>query len=161
MSPELFILLYTLVARESKLRDEKEYSRWMDMALRTLNSSNGDLERGENNWACFKAQQSAEFAVKALLHGLGMPAIGHSVSKLLSEPSLKAITLPDYVMQSAKTLDKYYVPTRYPNAWVEGAPHEYYTEQDAKDAIRKAKEIVEWVRDVWRSLEKGREEKKQ
>ena len=65
--------------------DETEYSRWMRSAMKTLNSVKGDLERGDYNWSCFKAQQAAEFAVKALLHGLGIHAYGHSVSKLIME----------------------------------------------------------------------------
>nr|MDO8063122.1 HEPN domain-containing protein [Candidatus Freyrarchaeum guaymaensis] len=42
------------------------------------------------------------------------------------------------LLQAAKTLDKYYVPTRYPNAWVEGAPEDYYTREDAGNAIKHA-----------------------
>jgi HEPN domain-containing protein len=64
--------------------DESEYSRWIKSSKRTLDSPGGDLERGDYNWVCFKAQQAAELAVEALLHGLGMPAYGHSVSKLLA-----------------------------------------------------------------------------
>ena len=125
------------------------------MAELTIKSAEGDLERKEYNWACFKAQQSAEFAVKALLHGLGVDAHGHSISKLLT-------TLPEEldftdIIQEAKTLDKYYIPTRYPNAWVEGTPDEYYTEQDAKTAISYAREIIKWVREKWRLLREGKE----
>ncbi|MEM4535841.1 MAG: HEPN domain-containing protein [Nitrososphaerota archaeon] len=63
--------------------DGSEFSRWISMVKKTIDSSRGDLERGDYNWACFKAQQSAEFAVKALLHGLGLEAYGHSISSLL------------------------------------------------------------------------------
>ena len=134
--------------------DEAEYARWMSMADSTIRSAEGDLLRGDYNWACFKAQQSTEFAVKALLYGLGMAVHRNSVSRLLS-------SLPeelDYsaIMQAAKTLDKYYVPTRYPNAWTEGAPFEYYTERDAREAISYAREVIEWVREAWRSLGGGR-----
>lgn len=133
--------------------DEPEFLRWMKTARRTLRSAEGDLERGDYNWACFKAQQSAEFAVKALLRGLGLEAYGHSVSALLSRtpPELK----PSKVMQAAKTLDKCYVPTRYPNAWAEGSPSDYYTENDAEQAIKCAEELVEWVEDSWRRLSGG------
>jgi HEPN domain-containing protein len=106
------------------------------------------------NWACFKAHQSAEFAVKALIRGLGVGAYGHSVSALLAAApgELKA---PD-VLQQAKTLDKYYVPTRYPNAWAEGSPVDYYTREDALQAIEYAKSIIGWVESAWRSLRQER-----
>jgi len=53
------------------------------MARRTLESARRDVEGGDYNWACFKAHQAAEFAVKGLLYGVGKPARGHSVFKLL------------------------------------------------------------------------------
>ncbi len=143
------------------LLDADEYLRWIVSAKKTLDSAKGDLERGDYNWACFKAQQAAELAVKALLHGLGMPAYGHSVSKLLLNIKLKGLFVSEETVEYAKTLDKYYVPTRYPNAWAEGAPHEYYTEKDAETAITYAHQIIKWVEKQWKSLEKEkkREEK--
>ena len=134
--------------------DEDEFKRWFNMALATVRSAEGDLERGDYNWACFKAHQSAEFAVKGLLRGLGLSAYGHSVSALLAAAptELKALNL----LQQAKTLDKYYVPTRYPNAWAEGSPSDYYTREDASQAIGYAKSIIGWVEEAWRSLKQGR-----
>jgi len=46
------------------LLGEDEFKRRFDTALGTVRSAEGDLERGDYNWACFKAHQSAEFAVK-------------------------------------------------------------------------------------------------
>jgi len=135
------------------LLDEEEFDRWMEMARKTLKSAERDLEGGDYNWACFKAQQSAGFAVKGLLHGLGLEAYGHSISALLTRTSRELVT--QKVMQAAKSLDKYYVPTRYPNAWSEGVPAEYYTEEDSRQAIKYAGELKEWVENVWKSLKRG------
>ncbi|MEM0488279.1 MAG: HEPN domain-containing protein [Candidatus Bathyarchaeia archaeon] len=139
-----------------KLLDELEFSRWIGMAKKTLESAKGDLERGDYNWACFKAQQSAEFAVKAILHGLGMEAYGHSISALLLK--LPREFNSSSIMQEAKTLDKYYVPTRYPNAWSEGLPTDYYTQQDSLQAIKYAEKIIEWVISTWKSLSEEKRE---
>ena len=135
------------------LLDEGEYSRWMRSAKRALESALGDAERGDFNWACFKAQQAAEFAAKALLHGIGAPACGHSVARLLGEVGVQ---VPSEIVQAAKTLDKYYVPTRYPNAWAEGIPNDYYTERDAEEAIKDAEAVIRFVEDAWKSLRGGR-----
>ncbi len=135
--------------------DETEYARWIKASKGTLRSARGDLDRGDYNWTCFKAQQAAEFAVKALLHGLGLPAYGHSISGLLTRVP-EDLAVQDEVIQDAKTLDKYYVPTRYPNAWAEGIPEEYYTKRDAESAIRCAEEVIGWVEASWRSLKGGR-----
>lgn len=145
------MLLFEILFR---LLDEDEFNRWFNMALGTVRSAEGDLERGDYNWACFKAHQSAEFAVKALLRGVGEGAYGHSVSALLAAAhvGLKA----QDVMQQAKTLDKYYIPTRYPNVWAEGSPADYYTKEDASQAIEYAKSIIAWVEAAWKLLKQER-----
>ena len=91
--------------------DEREFERWFEAAKRGLESARGDLDREDYNWACFKAQQAAELAVKGLLHGLGMPAYGHSVSRLLRQLEEKGLAASEDIVQAAKDLDKYYVPT--------------------------------------------------
>jgi len=134
--------------------DEDEYTRWIEFSKKTLGSAKGDLERGDHNWARFKAQQAAEFAAKAVLHGLGRPAYGHSVSALLQ--AFPGEHRPkEELLQMAKMLDRYYVPTRYPNAWAQGSPDEFYTLRDAEDAVISASAVVEWVDSVWRSLRRG------
>lgn len=135
--------------------DETEYVRWIKASKGAVGSAQGDLERGDYNWACFKAQQAAEFAVKAVLHGLGLPVYGHSVSALLTK-ALRNLQVSEKMIDEAKTLDKYYVPTRYPNAWAEGTPQDYYTKSDAKKAIKSAKSIVNWAEGLWRSLKRER-----
>jgi HEPN domain-containing protein len=42
-------------------------------------------------------------------------------------------------------LDKYYIPTRYPNGLPGGVPYEAYDEDDAKKAIGMAARVVEYV----------------
>lgn len=54
------------------------------MARRTLESARRGAGGGDYNWVCFKAQQAAEFAVKAFLYGIGQPRAGHAVSVLLA-----------------------------------------------------------------------------
>ncbi len=138
------------------LVDEVEYSRWIMHAKKTLDSAKGDLERGDYNWSCFKAHQAAEAAIKALLRGLGLPVYGHSIYKFLVQASDKGLEPPKEIIEYAKSLDKLYIPTRYPNAWAEGVPHEYYTKRDAERAIRQAREIIKWVEELWKYLKKGK-----
>ena len=51
--------------------DASEYERRMKSAIRTLKSAEHDVEHGDYNWACFKAHQAAEKALKSLLWGVG------------------------------------------------------------------------------------------
>jgi HEPN domain-containing protein len=126
-----------------------EFSRWLAMARRTLESAARDVEGGDYNWACFKAHQAAEFAVKGLLYGAGRPARGRSVSKLL-EAAKDLVEVPGGLVELGKLLDKFHIPTRYVDAWSEGAPYEYFTRGDAESALRAAGEVVSFVEGLWR-----------
>ena len=137
--------------------NEQEYSRWVDMARRTLTSSRRDLDEGDYNWSCFKAQQSAEFALKGLLRGLGLEAHDQSLLSLLSK--LPEDLSANNILQAVKSLDKHYLPTRYTNAWAEGIPANYYTRQDARQAISYASLIIKWVEEKWMFLKRREREK--
>ena len=49
----------------------------------------------------------------------------------------------DMLLEFAKILDKHYIPTRYPNGFDSGIPGDYYTENEAQEAIRNAGKIIE------------------
>jgi HEPN domain-containing protein len=101
------------------LFDSKEFERWILQARDTLESANEDLNNGRYNWACFKAQQAAEYAVKGLIYGLGSIPIGHSVLRLLARLRRRGVEV-EGVMRYARILDRHRIPTRYPNAHPEG-----------------------------------------
>lgn len=62
--------------------DEEEYRRWREEAQRALDSARRESAAGAHNWSCFLAEQSAQLAVKALLHGLGRGPWGHDLMRL-------------------------------------------------------------------------------
>ena len=133
----------------------REYERWMRQALRDLEAAEADMERGFFEWACFKAQQAAEKAVKALLRAHGVVRGGHSVLKLLdvAREGL-GVEAPGDVREAAAELDHYYIPPRCPDAYAEGSPFEYYTEEMARRAINLARRVLTWVEEVWRGLQR-------
>jgi len=51
------------------------------------------------------------------------------------------------LMEGAKILDKYYIPARYPNGFDTGAPVDYFTEKEAKEAIDYADKIIRFCKD--------------
>jgi len=126
--------------------DQDEYERWMAQAEHTLKSAIGDVDDGDYGWACFKAQQAAEYAVKGLLYGLGVAAIGHSILRLLGIVESKGVKVSDELKRKARLLDRHYIPTRYVNAHVEGSPFEYYDRETAEESIRCSREILEFVK---------------
>jgi|UniRef100_A0A7J2T9F1 Uncharacterized conserved protein related to C-terminal domain of eukaryotic chaperone, SACSIN len=133
--------------------DENEYSRWIRSAELTLESAKKDLEFGDYSWACFKAHQAVEKALKAFLWGIGKPRVGHSLTYLLRYLSDTLNEKPsDDVVYACSVLDKYYIPTRYPDVWVEGIPEEYFTQREAEEAIKLALRVIEWVKELWQRL---------
>ncbi len=135
------------------MRDEEEYTRWMKSAQATLASARSDAREGFHNWACFKAQQAAELALKALSWGLGVPVRGHSVSRMLRELAEATGSPIEELGDCARFLDSLYIPTRYADAWSEGSPQDYYGEQESRRAIQCAEKLLEWVKGIWRSLQ--------
>ena len=56
------------------------------------------------------------------------------------------------IINKAKKLDKYYIPTRYTDSWSAGTPEDYYTKEDAFDAIECSRSIIMEIEGKWRSL---------
>ncbi len=124
--------------------DCEEYSRWMKQALHTLKLVKADIEYEGYGWACFKAQQAAEYALKAILRGFGRPAFGHSVLRLYREFS-SVCGEDNELERCAALLDKMYIPPRYPDAFAEGAPYEYYTRYEAEEVYECASRLISVV----------------
>lgn len=118
---------------------------WLEQAERDLENARWQKEGGYHEWACFVSQQAAEKAVKGVYQKLGAEAWGHSVGSLL-EGLAGEIDVEDDLIAEGRRLDRYYVPARYPNGWAEGSPKDYYTEDDADEAIAGAEEIVRFGR---------------
>ncbi len=114
---------------------------WFEQAKGDLKHARNSLKDGDYSWACFAAQQSAEKAVKALYMKKNSIAWGHSISELLE--SLPEDAKPDAkLIDEAKKLDKYYIPTRYPNAHPSGPSFKYYTKEEAGEAIKICEEVI-------------------
>jgi len=116
---------------------------WLAQAERDLEQARSCKSEGRHEWACFAGHQCAEKAVKALHLALGQEAWGHIVARLLIELPSRP---PEDLVEKAKVLDNFYVPTRYPNGHPEGAPFEHYGCLQSGEALKYAGEILEFVR---------------
>jgi len=118
---------------------------WLNQAVRDLDQAEDSRRAGRHEWACFAAQQAAEKVVKALHLHLGQEAWGHVIAKLLKElPDI--VSAPDVLIEKGRLLDNFYIPARYPNSHPEGAAFEHYGPLQSEEAIRYAREIIEFVR---------------
>jgi HEPN domain-containing protein len=116
---------------------------WLLQAERGIEQAKSSQAEGRHEWACFAAQQSADKAAKALHLHLGQEAWGHVVGRLLHE---LPIEVPESLIEKAKVLDNFYVPTRYANSHPEGPPFAHYGSIQSNEAIQYAGEILDFVR---------------
>ena len=121
------------------------YGDWLRQAEADLRHANHSLESRDYEWACFAAHQASEKAVKAVFLKRGQEAWGHTLSALLGRLGGSG-DLSSELVASAKVLDKHYIPSRYPNGFDSGIPADFYTEDEAKDAIVRAERILDFCR---------------
>jgi HEPN domain-containing protein len=115
---------------------------WLAQAQRDLEQAAASQRDERHEWACFAAHQSAEKALKALHLHLGQEVWGHVVARLVQE---LPVGHDASLLDKAKVLDAFYVPTRYPNGHPAGAPFEHYGSLQSEEAIRYAGEILEFA----------------
>lgn len=109
---------------------------WLAQAERNLEQALSSRREDRHEWACFAAHQSAEKAVKALHLHRKQEAWGRVVARLLRQ---LPTSVSDDLVEKARVLDGFYIPTRYANGHPEGAPFEHYGRLQSRDAIQYAR----------------------
>ncbi len=122
------------------------YADWFRQAEADLRHARNALEDGDYEWSCFAAHQSAEKALKAVFLKQGMDAWGHTVTVLIGNLPESVESPSGALVDFARILDKYYIPTRYPNGFDSGAPTDYDTAVEAQSAVHQAEAILEFCR---------------
>jgi HEPN domain-containing protein len=119
---------------------------WFKQAERDFDQARASRRSQRHEWACFAAHQAAEKAVKALHLAHDQEGWGHVIAKLLTDlPETRRP--PEKLIERARVLDNFYIPTRYPDSHPQGAPFEHYGPLQSGEAIRHARQIIEFVRD--------------
>lgn len=114
----------------AQARDDLEFARW-------LLTENRGFDKG-----CFVSQQAAEKALKAILYLDGARTVlGHSVLELLERLVPGRSTMAS-LRDDARRIDRFYIPTRYPNGLPGGTPFESFTRGDLEQAVEMAARIV-------------------
>jgi HEPN domain-containing protein len=119
-------------------------------ALRRLAAARGDLayarhaaSGGHHAPACFHCQQAAEKAVKAVHYLRGARVVlGHTVRALIQSLDPRSDSL-DALLDAARELDLFYVPTRCPNGLDEGTPGQAFSAAHSSHALELAARIVD------------------
>ncbi|HOR94604.1 MAG TPA: HEPN domain-containing protein [Spirochaetota bacterium] len=117
------------------------WNDWFEQGKRDFERANIDIEYEYYEWACFSLQQASEKVLKALAMKSGLTIWGHSLTEILNILAGR-IDIPDNITSSAKLLDIYYIPTRYPNGFASGKPADYFTKKQAMEAHDAADSII-------------------
>lgn len=114
------------------------YLDWLRAAQNDLEWGRHSLKDGFFAQACFISQQVAEKSLKALALFRGVEQVkSHSIVRIAKE-----LEINGEIEEMGKQLDQYYIPARYPDAFPEGAPQDFFTETQAKQAIEFANKFL-------------------
>jgi HEPN domain-containing protein len=121
--------------------------KWLKQAEADLKAAKDSLIDGNYEWSCFQSQQSGEKVLKAFLYEKGYTSIiTHSLKELLMECTKINVKF-NALSKDARTLDMFYIPTRYPNGLGgDLAPTEFYEKEDAERCISSAELILNTVK---------------
>lgn len=123
--------------------DYKEQAgRWLAQAEYDLKEATNAIKKNSFAYACFFSEQSAQKSLKAFLISNKDTRVSiHAITELLKRASVfnKKFTR---LIKDGRELDKFYLTTRYPDALPSPLiPYENYTEKEAREAEKIAREI--------------------
>jgi HEPN domain-containing protein len=126
--------------------NKEEALRWLEQAEHNLKVAKNNFKANFYSDTCFMAEQTAQVVLKAfIIYHKRRLIWEHSVQELAKICSQYDKDFGRFI-EYGLILDRYYIPTRYPDALARPAvPFKTYTEKDAKEALDFAKEMVEIV----------------
>ena len=122
----------------------KEYNKWIAFAQEDLKMAELALKERIYNQTCFHSQQCVEKALKGFIAFKGK--IHPQTHKLVDILSFISEGSFDDLIDKITVLDRFYTPTRYPDALPGILPEGLPTEKDAKEAMETAKLVLERVK---------------
>lgn len=122
-----------------------EALRWLRTGMDDLDAAIVLRKNEKFPHACFLAQQAGEKALKAVWYFTDADPWGHSIRKLIEDLENVDLSLYDRfksLLRAGTVLDRFYIPTRYPNGLPELTPAEAFLEEDAEECIQQASKIL-------------------
>ncbi len=120
-------------------------NRWLAFAREDLRMAELALAESIFNQVCFHAQQCVEKAIKGWLEQQGQaPPRTHRMADLLP---LLPYDLMGELSDELRLLDRFYIPTRYPDALPGMLPGGMPRQRDAEEALGLARSALQRVID--------------
>ena len=132
-------------------KNRTEANRWLRTADDDLDSAIILKKNKKFAHSCFHAQQAAEKALKAVWYHSDADPWGHSVKRLID--GLESVDLGHFkilknLSRQGTVLDRFYIPTRYPNGLPDITPDVAFNEEDADVCIAHSRTIIEAVHNL-------------
>jgi HEPN domain-containing protein len=119
-----------------------ENERWLQFAGEDLQMAELAMQEAIYNQVCFHSQQCAEKALKGLLVLQGKtPPRTHLLGDLLTLLAPNPFT----ASLDIQLLDRFYIPTRYPDALPGSLPEGLPNREDATEALATARQVLQTV----------------
>ncbi len=125
--------------------NRQEADRWLSQAQHDLRAAVLNRRESFPEIACFLAQQAAEKALRAFLYAQGEQVITDHAVHLLARACARYNPAFVDMEEACRSLDQYYLPTRYPDILPGGVPHEVYTDTQAREATRLAQQLIDLI----------------
>ena len=135
----------------SNEKNRIEALRWFETAEEDIEAAEIMQANNKHSHCCFLCQQASEKAIKAIYYNLDEDPWGHSIVKLIEglkdvDPNISDLLKTHE--RDARILDRYYIPTRYPNGLPDIIPSQAYGAEDAVQSLDIAKRMLSKVRDL-------------
>ncbi len=136
-----------------------ETLRWIRQASEDIDAAKYNHKGKKFFISCFLSHQAVEKILKGYLIYKGFEHIwGHSVSDLSKECE-KIDKDFESLRKEILILDKYYIPTRYPNGLPGGIPAEVFTERDSFETISLSEKALKFIFEKERELKENFDKK--
>lgn len=135
--------------------DEPEYRRWVRAAEEHLAAAEHARGGGFHSASVLSAEQAAQCVLKALLHGVGLPALarGHDLLVLAAAATDEAgLELSTEDHAALAELGLQYQPSRYPDALPGGTPGDWFTHVQSATSGATAARLLSTVAARWAEL---------
>jgi len=128
----------------------EQAERWIDFAQEDLRMAEIAMREEIFNQVCFHSQQCVEKALKSLMAEKGAPIPRtHRLTDLLEAVAQQENSI-EHLAADIKLLDRYYIPTRYPDALPGTLEASLPDKSDALEALNTARRTLHEVERVLR-----------
>ena len=120
--------------------------KWLDFAREDMQMAELAMRSSLFNQVCFHAHQAVEKTLKSLIIAVGvLPPKTHKLGDLLG---LLPVAMPDDLRRRLLLLDRYYIPTRYPDALPGSLMTGMPDQTDAEEVLSSLIDLDAWVREL-------------